>query len=364
MSQDDQRNVPNEEPGAAERRQPAEAEQRAAAAREAAGPSQAAEPAQAGGSPQAAEPVPAMPAAESGAERQPSTEQGARETAATGSTAAAARDTASRREFREQGDGAQRYAAPGEQSPQSGSEQSWSAQPHPGYQPDPARRGTTKGLLISSLVGLVVLAAGAFAGYGILAAKSSNGFGAAPWTASVQQNGAGVGGINAQNNGAAQPVELPQGVTYGSVGSAPEQALNNAIASCAPATAVTVPVTDAVGTTAAIGDWALHNNPTVKSLNQDAVNLQTAMNNGTAVTVATAASALCATYPSVGAVPLMPDAVGSHAWSSAVKAFYTAATDSLRGVSGNPDASAAAIDNLNLGFKQLGVLSSRLIGAA
>jgi hypothetical protein len=59
----------------------------------------------------------------------------------------------------------------------------------------------------------------------------------------------------------------------------------------------------------------------------------------------------------------MPDAAGSKAWSAAVGAFSTAATESLRGAGGNPDATAAAFDNIAQGDKQLNVLSSRIIAA-
>ncbi|WP_194924781.1 hypothetical protein [Catenulispora pinisilvae] len=375
MSQDDQRrNQPNEDPAeAARRRAQAEAETQAQAARR--------EPGTGSG----------MSAAdEAGATSQPGTgaqqgaEEGAREAAggaaagaasvntpagagagagAVGATAAGASQTTPRREFHDPGEGAPRYAAVGEQAPRSGSEQSWSAAPHPGYQPDPTRNYSSKRLLASTLIGILLLGGGVVYVYRILSNRSSNGFGAAPWTAAVKHDGAYVGGINAQNDGAAQPVDLPQGVSPGSSGNAGAAAVSSAIAVCRTATATTIPVTTATGTTATIGDWAVRATPSVQILRSDAATLQTALSLGHVAAVASAANTLCSTVPHIGGLPPMPDAVGSQAWSSAISAFATAATESLQGASGNPDATAAAFDGLNEGDMQLNALAARIVAA-
>ncbi|MBS2551244.1 hypothetical protein KGQ19_30680 [Catenulispora sp. NL8] len=276
---------------------------------------------------------------------------------------AAEHQTTPRREFHDPGEGAPRYAAVGEQIPRSGSEQSWSAAPHPGYQPDPALNYSSKRLLASTLIGILLLGGGVVYVYRIVSNRSGNGFGGAPWTAAVKHDGAYVGGINAQNDGAAQPVDLPQGVSPGSSGNAGAAAVGNAIATCRAATATTIPVTTATGTTATIGDWAVRATPSVQILRSDAATLQTALTLGHVAAVANAANTLCTTIPHLGGLPPMPDAAGSQAWSSAISAFSTAATESLQGASGNPDATAAAFDGLNEGDMQLNALSARIAAA-
>lgn len=195
----------------------------------------------------------------------------------------------------------------------------------------------------------------------ILTNRSGNGFGSAPWTAAVERNGAVLGGINAQNNGSAPELSLPADLTFGTSGSANSAAIGAAIASCRTATAVTVPVTAEPGTATAVSDWAAHAAPTVQALNNDAATLRSALSFGHVAAVASAANTLCRAYPGVAALPPMPDAAGSKAWSIAVSSFATAATESLRGVSGNPDATAAAFDKLAQGDQQLTALRQRIM---
>ena len=266
-----------------------------------------------------------------------------------------------RREFRDPGEGAPRYAATREQAPPSGSEESWSAAPNPGYQRDPAIDYPTKRLVAGALVGALFMAA--FVAYGarILTNRSGNGNGSAPWTANFERDGAAIGGINAPNNGAAHAIPLPADVTFGNSGSANAVAISAAVASCRTATATRVPVSTATGTPATVGDWAVRATPSVQSLRTNGAGLQTALAGKDVAAVAHAATKLCSAYPTIAALPPMPDAAGSQAWSSAAAAFATAATESLRGASGNPDATAAALDNLTAGDKQLDALSARIM---
>jgi hypothetical protein len=270
---------------------------------------------------------------------------------------------AARREYQDQGEGAPRYAVVPEKIPRSGSEQSWSAQSHPGYQPDPARRVTMRRLMAGSLAGLVVLGAGSFAGYTLLAAKSSNGNGPAPWTGAVRKDGAVVGGINAQNNDVASPVDLPTGATFGNSGTSQGSAINQAVTACRTAATASVPVTAATGTAAEISAWGNKAGPTVDDLHSGAATLQRTLNGTNAVTVANAAYSLCLGYPAVATVPPMPDAAGSQAWSAAVKAYAEAANQALQGISGKPAMLTAANDSINTGNAQLAALSARVNSA-
>ncbi|MEI4913947.1 hypothetical protein Q8G39_28260, partial [Klebsiella pneumoniae] len=67
--------------------------------------------------------------------------------------------------------------------------------------------------------------------------------------------------------------------------------------------------------------------------------------------------------PAIGALPPMPDAAGSQAWSAAVTAFADAATQSIRGASGTISAKPQALDSLAAGDKALDELSARIATA-
>ncbi|MEZ0115586.1 hypothetical protein ABH920_009626 [Catenulispora sp. EB89] len=285
--------------------------------------------------------------------------------AATTATASARAATVStpRREFHDPGEGAPRYAATPGEAPRSGSEQSWSAEPNPGYQRDPAIDYSGKRVLVGTLVGALLIAA--FVSYGarILANRSNNGDGSAPWTAAVEKDGAVVNGISAQGNGAPHEIPVQADLSTGTTGATTSGVYTAAIASCRTATAITLPVTTQTGTAAAIGTWSAQATASATKLRADAAALQNALNLGHTDAVASAANTLCLAYPGIAAVPPMPDAAGSQAWSSAATAFATAATESLRGVSGNPDAQSAAFDNIAQGDKQLDALSARIMSA-
>ncbi|WP_194916082.1 hypothetical protein [Catenulispora rubra] len=358
MSQDDQRDqpnrdVPHEEPAEAAAARDSAVSQSVGSGNVAAG---AAEPdgSAAASSASAAEAVGADTLAGAGA--------GAAAATATASAPQAAAGTP-RREFHEPGDGAPRYAATPEQAPRSGSEQSWSAEPNPGYQRDPAVDYPAKRVLAGTLIGALLIAA--FVSYGarILANRSNNGNGSAPWTAAVEKDGAVVNGINAQGNGSPHEIPVQADLSTGTTGATTSGVYSAAIASCRTATSITLPVTTETGTAAAIGTWSAQATASVTKLRADAAALRSALNLGHTDAVASAANTLCLAYPGIAAVPPMPDAVGSQAWSSAATAFATAATESLRGASGNPDAASAAFDNLARGDKQLDALSARIISA-
>lgn len=268
-----------------------------------------------------------------------------------------------RREFHDQGDGAPRYAAVPAEIPPSGSEQSWSAQPNPGYQRDPAIHYPAKRVVAGSLIGALLMAGFVVYAARILTNRSGNGNGSAPWTANFERDGAAIGGINAPNNGAAPEMPLPAGLSFGDSGANNANAINAAVDACRTAAAVRVPVSTATGTKASMSAWSAHASFSVQSLRANAAALQNALNTGHIGPVSSAANALCSGYPSIAALPPVPDAAGSQAWSSAVSSFSNAATQALQGASGNPDATAAAFDAINQGDKQLDVLSARITSA-
>lgn len=281
-------------------------------------------------------------------------------TSASAPESPSARQASSRREFHEAGEGAARYAVSRGEAPRSGSEQSWSAEPNPGYQRDPAIDYPTKRVVAGTLIGALVMAGIVVYGARLLTNRSGNGFGGAAWTAAYARDGAVVGGISAQNNGSAPEIELPAHLTFGTTGSVNSGVFTAAIASCRTATAISVPVTSETGTAAAIGTWSSQAAAAAQKLRADAATLENALNLGHADAVASAANTLCLGYPTIAAVPPMPDAEGSHAWASAVSSFANAATQALQGVSGNPDATAAAFDALSKGDEQLTAMSARI----
>lgn len=271
---------------------------------------------------------------------------------------------AARREYLDQGEGAPRYAVVPEKIPRSGSEQSWSAAPNPGYQRDPDVYFPTKRLVAGTLIGALVMAALVAYGARILTNRSNNGNGSAAWTAAVEKDGAVVSGINAQGNGS--PPEIPQQVDLnsGNAGATNSGMFTAAIASCRTASAITLPVTAETGTQAAIRTWSAQAAAAAQKLRTDVAMLQNVIKLGHADAVATAANTLCQSYPGIAAIPPMPDAAGSQAWSSAVSSFATGATQALQGVAGNPDAKAAALDALSRGDKQLAAMSARIDSVA
>lgn len=362
MSQDDQRNHPDEEPA----RDVAAAAGSTEAAR-AAVPEEGAADTAAGSGATAA--TGATMATETTATSGATGTTAA--TAATGATGATtATETAdhpraaSRREYQDQGEGAPRYAVVPEYIPRSGSEQSWSAAPNPGYQRDPDVYYPAKRVIAGTLIGALVMAGLVVYGARILTNRSGNGNGSAAWTAPVEKDGAVVNGINAPGNGS--PPEVPEKVdlSSGNAGATSSGVFTAAIASCRTASAITLPVTAETGTPAAIRTWSAQAAAAAQKLRTDAATLQNVLNLGHADAVASAANTLCLSYPALAAVPPMPDAAGSQAWSSAASSFATAATQALQAVGGNPDAKGAALDALSRGGKQLAAMSARVDSVA
>ena len=271
---------------------------------------------------------------------------------------------AGRREYLDQGEGAPRYAMVPEEIPRSGSEQSWSAAPNPGYQRDPDINYTNKRVLAGTLIGSLLIAAFVVYGARILTNRSDNGNGSAAWAAPVEKDGAVVAGINAPGNGSRPEVPQQVDLSSGNSGATASGVFTAAIASCRTASAITLPVTTGTGTPEAIRTWSAQAAAAAQKLRTDAATLRNAINLGHADAVASAANTLCLGYPAVAAIPPMPDAVGSQAWSSAATSYSTAATQALQAVGGNPDAKGAALDALSRGDNQLAAMSARIDSVA
>lgn len=234
--------------------------------------------------------------------------------------------------------------------PVSGSEESWSARPHPGFQPRPAGPGASKRLAAGALVGGVLLAVGVWGVYALLTAKSPNGNGAAPWTAAVTNQGAVVQGINAQNNVG------PNAAALGEAG----QQVRNALVACDAAVGDRTKLTSTTGTVGSLGAWSAQANPTISGLKGGSANLSTALNAGDIAATATAAEGLCATLATVNALPAHSDAVASTAWSNAVSGYADAATHALKGTSGDQSAVVRAKIDLAHADTNLNTVTARI----
>ena len=277
-------------------------------------------------------------------------------------TAAPVPATGAAPRFHDAGEGSPRYADRPDEIPLPGSELSWSAAPHPGYVAIPATGYTPKRLAAGVLIGCLLLALFVFFVTHLLTGRSSNGNGPAPWTAAVRQDGAVVGGINAQNSGAAPEVALPAGVAFG--GSATSgDALSKATATCQASTGDNGQPTTTSGTAASVGAWAAQATPTIGELRADAEKLGAAVADKNRATAAAAADTMCSAFPKVSSLPALPDAAGAQAWSGAVTAYAQAADNALKGAGGNPAAFTAAADEVRSGNAQLDTLSERINAA-
>ena len=260
------------------------------------------------------------------------------------------------------GIGSARYADAGDAIPATGSEESWSAAPNPGFVRDHAIHFSTKRMLTGLLIGMLVLALGVWWSVHLLMGRSPNGNGNAPWAAPVQRDGGVVSGINALNGGAGAAA-LPAGTTVGSSGYPRNDALNKTLADCQRATTTTVPVTAATGSGGAMATWGAQANPTIQSLRINSAHLQSAVAANDVNAATSAADGMCSNYPTIETLRPMPDAAGSQAWSAAVHAYATGATEALRSVTGHPEVQEAAIDDLRMGDQQLNTLVARIAGA-
>ena len=180
----------------------------------------------------------------------------------------------------------------------------------------------------------------------------------------MERDGAVVGGINAQNNGSAPEVPAAAHQSPGNTQTVAGEVFSVAVLSCRNATATTVRVTNQTGTPADITAWSHQAAAPAQELRTNAAALRDAVNLGHPGAVASAANSLCSVYPAVAAVPPMPDAAGSQAWSAAVTSFSTAATQSLQAVLGNPNAKSAALDALAKGEQELNAMSARINSVA
>jgi hypothetical protein len=251
------------------------------------------------------------------------------------------------------GEGAPRYAENLDEVPAHGSEQSWSAAPNPGYQTDPDSGMDGKRLAAGVLVGGVALAAGIFAGYSLLTAKSPNGNGTAAWTADITKDGAVIQGINAQND-VGTNAALPSGLA---------QQVHSAVATCNAVTGNNNQLTTTTGTAAGIGNWASKATPSINALRADAANLKTAAAAHDPAAIATSAQAMCTSLVKVSSLPAMPDAAGSAAWAAGITAYAAAANDALKGASGDAAALTQSGLDLSRATTLMDTLAARIIAA-
>jgi hypothetical protein len=272
---------------------------------------------------------------------------------ATGAASASIHDVA---------EGSPRYADRPDEIPLPGSELSWSAAPHPGYVADPGTGYTPKRLAAGVLIGCLVLALGVFFATHLLTGRSSNGNGPAPWTAAVRQDGAVVGGINAQNADAAPGVALPAGVAFGGSTTSGD-ALSKATATCQASTGNSGRLTATSGTAASVGAWAARATPTIGELRADAEKLGAAVADKDRTAATAAADTLCSALPKVRSLPALPDAAGAQAWSGAVTAYAQGANNALKGAGGDQAAFTTAADNVRSGNAELDTLSARINAA-
>ncbi|WP_344659383.1 hypothetical protein [Catenulispora subtropica] len=260
------------------------------------------------------------------------------------------------------GEGAPRYGDVAEEVPPAGSEQSWSAAPHPGYVADPKAGYSGRRVAAGTLIGLLVLAFGVFAGVRLLASRSSNGNGPAPWTAAVQQHGAVVGGINAQNADSAPQVVLPAAVPYGG-NPGNLDAINKATAACQGVIGNPGQLTTKTGATGTLGNWSAHATPTVQSLRAASAKFGVALATKDAAQIAASTNDMCAVLAQVDSVPGVPDAAAAQAWSSAATFYAEAAANAIKGVSGDPEALQTAAADVRNADAQLDALSARVAAA-
>lgn len=250
-------------------------------------------------------------------------------------------------------EGSVRYGETLDEIPVSGSEESWSARPHPGFQPRPAGPGATKRLAAGVLVGGVLLAVGVWGGYSLLTAKSPNGNGAAPWTAGVTDQGAVVQGINAQNNVGSNNTTLGVG-----------DQVRVATAACDAATGDSSKLTSATGTVATPALWSAQAAPTVTELRGGGVKLASALNAGDVARIATSAQGICGTLTTVSALPALSDPAAASAWSAAVTDYAAAANNALKGANGNQSALIQAKTDVVHANDQLNALTTMIGGTA
>jgi hypothetical protein len=250
------------------------------------------------------------------------------------------------------GFGAHRYAEDPEDVPPAGSEESWSAEPHPGFETDPVlrKRYSSRRVAITALAGVVVLAFGFWMGAKNLASKSPNGNGSAPWTAAPRVDGAVVGGINAQNN----------------IGDA---AYNNGAATAIVRDAAVEcadPVNDPGALIAGTGQainltgWGSAAGPTLNAIQQEAQSLNTAVEAQDIPKLAAATKAMCGAMIAARTLPPVNDPAAASAFKSAMESWAAAVGDALQGAQGSMFQYNAATAELANAQTALAALNSLL----
>jgi hypothetical protein len=226
------------------------------------------------------------------------------------------------------GDGAQRYAVAAGDVPPSGSEESWSAEPHPGFRTDPVLRKafSTRRLAVGSVAGVCVLAFLFWFGAKGLASKSPNGNGSAPWTAAPKVNGAVVNGINAQNNigDAAYNNGTAAAIVRG------------AAAECADPINDPAALAAGAGQAVALTGWGSVAGTTLNAIQQEAQSLNTAVEAQDIPKIAAAAQAMCSVMIKARNLPPVLDDTATGAWKATLQSAASAVKDALQGSTGNP----------------------------
>ena len=250
------------------------------------------------------------------------------------------------------GAGAHRYAVDPADVPPAGSEESWSAEPHPGFQTDPVLRRTysTRRLTVGAVLGIVVIGLGIWFGGKGLASKSPNGNGSAPWTAAPTVDGAVVGGINAQNNigDAAYNNGTAAAIVRG------------AAAECADPVNDPAALAAGAGQAVALTGWSSVAGPTLAAIQQQAQSLNTAVEAQDIPKMAAASKAMCAAMVQARSLPPILDQTATGAWKATLQSAASAVKDSLQGATGNMfqfNAAQAEIANVQTA---LNALKSRL----
>jgi hypothetical protein len=246
------------------------------------------------------------------------------------------------------GAGAQRYAVDPEDVPPAGSEESWSAEPHPGFQTDPVlrKRYSTRRITVSAVAGVCVLAFLFWFGAKGLASKSPNGNGSAPWTAAPRADGAVVGGINAQNNigDAAYNNGTAAAIVRG------------AAAECADPVDDPAALAAGAGQAVALTGWGSVAGGTLNAIQEQAQSLNTAVEAQDIPKIAAAAKAMCAAMVQARSLPPVLDDTATGAWKATLQSAASAVKDSLQGATGNMfqfNAAQAEIANVQTALNAL-----------
>lgn len=239
--------------------------------------------------------------------------------------------------------------------PKSGSADSWTDGPHPVATGQPV--ASVGRVAVMSLVGLVLLTVGFYAGYQLLASRSPNGNGTAAWTGDVKNsNGAVILGINDQQGAA-------PAVTASAVPRADPAALQAATASCEASIGNAATLSQTTGTVASVGNWAIQATPLMNEFRSEAAALENDVATSNAAAIPDAATKFCGSLAKVGALPAVPDAAGAQDWRAALAAYASGAILVLKGAGGDTTSLGLAATDFTTGSAKLDALAARITSA-